>query len=63
MNHPYKQYENTRAWKTIQQALSELMENQDIEITTREEYVVGFLCKVLYENDFIREEHKASPMG
>jgi hypothetical protein len=50
MNHPYKQYEKTHLWLTLKKALDELEENQDIKITTKEEYVIGFLCKKISAN-------------
>jgi hypothetical protein len=45
MNYPYKKYEKTFLWNVLKKAIDELKENQDIEITTKEEYVIGFLCK------------------
>ena len=47
MNHPYEEFENTSLWLQIKKALNDLTENQDIEIKTRPEYVIGFLCKKL----------------
>ena len=53
MNHPYKIYENSLLWETIKRGLEELLENQDLELTTREEYVVGFLCKTIIDVNLI----------
>jgi len=50
MSHPYMEYENTALWIVLQKAINELKENQDIEITTKEEYVIGYLCKSLKDN-------------
>ena len=42
-------------WKTLINkddvvfVLNDLIDNQDIEITTKEEYVVGYLCKMIAE--------------
>ncbi|WP_338325058.1 hypothetical protein [Planococcus koreensis] len=52
MPHPYEKYEkyeNTELWKKIDQALDELVENQDIEEITKREYIVGYICKKVIE--------------
>lgn len=51
MTHPYERYENTELWKIIDQALDELVENQDIEEITKREYIVGYICKKLIEKE------------
>jgi hypothetical protein len=43
--HPYVKYENTPLWSTIEKAVNELVKNQDIDLTTKKEYVIGYLCK------------------
>ncbi|WP_257667139.1 hypothetical protein [Parapedobacter tibetensis] len=45
IEHPYKEYEQTQLWELIDKAIDDLIQNQDIELTTRKEYVVGYLCK------------------
>lgn len=45
--HPYTKYQNSIAWIQIEKILQELIDNQDIQITTSKEYVIGFLCKKL----------------
>lgn len=45
MSHPYSEYEGTESWKRIEKAIRELQNNDDIELTTPIEYVVGYLCK------------------
>lgn len=50
MNHPYKKYEGTHLWTIIKDCLNDLKENQDIIVNTREEYIIGYLCKHLDEN-------------
>jgi hypothetical protein len=47
MNHPYKQYEGTELWKILSDVLDELNENQDITMTTKREYIVGYMCRKL----------------
>ncbi len=34
MEHPYKEYENTPIWSIVGQAITELVENNDIELQT-----------------------------
>jgi|JI81BgreenRNA_FD_contig_41_2687786_length_1108_multi_1_in_0_out_0_2 hypothetical protein len=53
--HPYKQYENTHLWELINSAIDDLITNQDIELTTRKEYVIGYLCKVI--NSDLNEDY------
>jgi hypothetical protein len=45
--HPYAKYENSDLWNTLQQAVTDLVENQDLMLQTREEYVIGYICKAL----------------
>ncbi len=47
IKHPYKEYEQTQLWELIDKAIDDLVENQDIELTTRKEYIVGYLCKII----------------
>lgn len=47
MSHPYEEYENTELWKKIENAVNTLVDNNDLELTTKIEYVIGYLCKCL----------------
>ena len=47
LNHPYLKYENSRIWKIVDAAISDLVENGDVVQTTRREYIVGYLIKKL----------------
>ena len=47
MNHPYKSYEETELWDKVNQIVEDLINNQDIEETTKREYIVGYICKNL----------------
>ena len=60
MNHPYSKFENTALWKTIDDTLSELEQNQDVQITTAREYVVGYLCKQLVHQKLVAKSSVAS---
>ena len=55
MNHPYVEFEKTPLWKTLHKAISDLQENRDVELTTAEQYVVGYLCKQLVKRKFVVE--------
>ena len=45
--HPYVGYEDSDLWNTIQRAIRDLIENKDLVLCTKAEYVVGYICKVL----------------
>ncbi len=47
MKHPYSEYEKTDLWEIITKSIDDLIENQDIELTTPKEYVVGYICNML----------------
>ena len=49
--HSYSEFENTQLWKIIEETLNDLIENQDLQLTTRKENVIGHFCKNL-ENNF-----------
>lgn len=46
-NSPYKESEQTELWRIISQSIDDLEENQDINITTNKEYVIGYICKMI----------------
>ena len=47
MEPPYKEYEATELWQPIRSSVEDLIENNDIELFTPIEYVVGYLVKVI----------------
>ena len=49
----YKQFEGTELWNAVSQCLDDLVENQDIYLTTQKEYVVGYICKRFNEIDVL----------
>lgn len=51
MEHPYKEYENTELWDLISKGIDELSENKDIQELTRREYIVGYLCKLIKQDN------------
>lgn len=48
-NHPYIEFEDTPLWNAIDEAIDDLVENQDLTETTHRSYVVGYLCKKIHE--------------
>ena len=50
---PYIQYKNTEEWLIIEYLLNELENNQDIELKTAPEYVVGYLVEKLRNKDLL----------
>lgn len=53
MEHSYKKYENTPTWSVVEQAITELVENNDIELQTPIEYVTGYICRNLSSTEKI----------
>ena len=61
---PYVQYQDTEEWAIIEHLLTELENNQDIELKTASEYVVGYLVEKLRNKDFlIKEKSKVKMIG
>lgn len=56
MEHTYKEFEGLVVWKTIDKAIAELEENQDLVLKTPREYVIGYLCKTLIEGYSIEDD-------
>lgn len=56
MEHPYKEYETSELWQPIRSSVEDLIENNDIELFTPIEYVVGYLCKKLSSPHISEEE-------
>ncbi|MCE8163509.1 MAG: hypothetical protein I3273_06945 [Candidatus Moeniiplasma glomeromycotorum] len=55
---PYSQYQNTEEWVIIAHLLKELEDNQDIELKTAPEYVVGYLVEKLRNKDLFKEQEQ-----
>ncbi|WP_169744136.1 hypothetical protein [Paenibacillus wynnii] len=51
MNHPYKSFESTVLWSSIEKGIRDLIDNNDLELNTPIEYVVGYLCEALAKNN------------
>jgi len=46
-NSPYDQYKDSPLWKTIEKAIDDLFENQDLKETTSRDLIVGYLVKCI----------------
>lgn len=55
---PYEQYKNTEEWVIIEYLLQELENNQDIELKTAPEYVIGYLVEKLRNKDLFKDKEK-----
>jgi hypothetical protein len=44
-HHPYEELEGTPVWNRVDRAVKALLKNGDLELTTRREYVVGYICQ------------------
>ena len=49
--NPYAHYQTTEEWAIVKKLLNNLMENQDIELKTAPEYVIGYLVQELRNKD------------
>ena len=56
MKHPYKEYEASRLWEFVKSSIEELVENNDIELFTPIEYIVGYICKNISSTNISEEE-------
>ncbi len=53
LKHPYKGYERLRIWSLVEKAILDLEKNNDIEVNTKKEYIIGYLCEsIKHELDF-----------
>ncbi len=50
---PYKKFESTQLWNVVDKAIGDLVENTDIEEKADRKYIVGYLCKALFESKII----------
>ena len=57
---PYEKYKKLKAWKVIEKELHELVENQDLQITTMPDLVIGSLVKCLEKHNLLKEHLKGS---
>ena len=53
--NPYSKYENTVVWRVVEEAVLNLVENQDIKLTTVPVYVIGYICQQLEQNGIVKK--------
>ena len=53
MQHPYIKYEQDKTWTVVNDLINNLINNNDIELQTPIEYVVGYICKGLLDSQVI----------
>lgn len=53
---PYTKYKNTEEWLIIEYLLNELETNQDIELKTAPDYVIGYLVEKLRNKDLFQDK-------
>lgn len=53
---PYSDYEQTKLYQKVQRIINELIDNTDIVLQTRIEYVVGYITKELSSNNSVETE-------
>ena len=56
MKHPYKEYETSKLWGLVKSSIEELVENNDVELFTPIEYVVGYICKSISSTNIVKNE-------
>ncbi|WP_146154198.1 hypothetical protein [Prevotella sp. oral taxon 376] len=54
MCHPYKKYESSPYWPVIRKLIEDLEDNNDLELQTPIEYIVGYICKGLEQENGAR---------
>ena len=54
MRHPYIKYEQDKIWTVVNDLINDLINNNDIELQTPIEYVVGYICKGLLDSQVIK---------
>jgi hypothetical protein len=47
IDHPYKKFEATGLWRTIEKQVAALVKNGDIQELTAREYIVGSICRAI----------------
>lgn len=55
---PYAQFKKLKAWKVVDRAIEDLVENQDMIETTVRKCIVGYILKRLSENELLTEAPK-----
>ena len=48
---PYERFRGTQLWNDLTKAVNDLAENQDIKELTQRDYIIGYLCKCIKDDD------------
>lgn len=56
MKHPYEEYETSKLWGLVKSSIEELVENNDMELFTPIEYVVGYICKNISSTNIVKNK-------
>jgi hypothetical protein len=49
-DHPYKQYEGSLTWRLLDEGITALVKNGDLEERTTRRHIVGYLSKLLEDS-------------
>lgn len=60
IEYPYKDLEGTSLWVVINEAIQDLVENQDLEENTQRRYIVGYIAALLVRNGHASSKDTAS---
>jgi hypothetical protein len=55
--HPYSKFEHTNVWRVLEQAVQELVDNNDIKELTNRTYIIGYLAKRLSEDGLLKDKN------
>jgi len=50
MSTAYDKYKNSKEWAIVEKAITDLVVNKDLNLTTNAEYVVGYITKQISDN-------------
>ena len=52
--HSYVEFENTRLWRAVEEIVSDLEQNKDLQLMTIREYVIGYICQQLSSSKVVQ---------
>ena len=58
--HPYMEFESHPAWKVLDEGITNLLENHDLEEKTSRSYVVGYLLRHLFDAKLLKNVERTS---
>ena len=61
--HPYTKYVSHQAWEVLNLIIKDLKNNKDIELLTKDEYVIGYILKNLEDNDLLNIKALTCPLS